>query len=106
MQAASGDLVGAIATLEATVDRLDTGQLPWLRATVLLDLARYREQAGDEAARIDAKAAAAVLSSSTSSSLPLTAHCWSASAGSPAERHETTAVLGRDGKWWVVSCGG
>ena len=37
------------------------GPLPWLRATLLLDLARLREQAGDETARLDAKAAAGVL---------------------------------------------
>ena len=28
----------AVAALEATVDRVDAGQLPWLRATLLLDL--------------------------------------------------------------------
>ncbi len=60
--AASGNLGGAIAELEVTVDQLDAGQLPWLRATLLLDLARMRDQAGGgAAATIDAKAAAAVL---------------------------------------------
>ena len=106
VQAASGDLVGAIATLETTVDGLDSGQLPWLRATVLLDLARYREQAGDESARIDAKAAAAVLSSLDVVLAPADIALLERLGGTPSERHETTAVLGRDGKWWVVTCGG
>ena len=61
VQAAGGDLAGAIAILEETVDGLDAGQLPWLRATLLVDLARLREQAGDAVARIDARAAAALL---------------------------------------------
>ena len=106
VQAASGDLPGAITTLEATVDRIDAGQLPWLRATVLLDLARYREQAGDESARIDAKAAAAVLSSLDVVLAPADVAVLERLGGTPPAQPEATAVLERDGKWWVVTCGG
>jgi tetratricopeptide (TPR) repeat protein len=59
---AAGDLGLAIETLEEALDRLDPGRLPWLRAVVLLDLANLRERAGqDAAARLDARAAVAIL---------------------------------------------
>ena len=41
--AAAGDVDGAIAALEASRRPLDAGQLPWLRADLLLDLARLRD---------------------------------------------------------------
>ena len=36
--AATGALDDAVAAMEATVDRVDAGKLPWLRATLLGDL--------------------------------------------------------------------
>ena len=60
--AATGAIGDAIGVLEATLDRVDPGKLPWLRATLQLQLARLREQVGDRAgATLDAKAAAAML---------------------------------------------
>ena len=60
--AATGHPEEAVSLLESTVDRLQGAQLPWLRATLLVDLARWRERAGDAAgARLDARSAAALL---------------------------------------------
>lgn len=107
--AAAGDPDSAVSELEAAVDGLDAAQLPWLRATLLLDLARLRDRSGARAAAtIDAQAAAAVLASLDVVLDPddeslLERLGRSPSIGQPAAR---TAALGRDGKWWVVSCGG
>jgi hypothetical protein len=107
--AAAGDPGSAVSELEAAVDRLDAAQLPWLRATLLLDLARLRDRSGGRAAAtIDAQAAAAVLSSLDVVLDPDDASLLerlgrSPSTGQPAAR---IAALGRNGKWWVVSCGG
>ncbi len=110
VMAAGGDLVGAVATMEATVDELDASLLPWLRSTLLLDLARLRDQAGDAtAATIDAKAAAATLATLdvvlAADDVGLLERLVQAS---PADRPATaaSAQLARDGKWWVASCGG
>jgi hypothetical protein len=107
--AAAGDPDSAATELEAAVDRLDPARLPWLRATLLLDLARLHDRSGARAAaRIDAQAAAAVLASLDVVLDPddesLLARLGRPSPiGRPSAR---TAALGRDGKWWVVSCGG
>jgi len=107
--AAAGDPDSAVSELEAAVDGLDAAQLPWLRATLLLNLARLRDRSGARAAAtIDAQAAAAVLASLDVVLEPddeslLERLGRSPSIGQPAAR---TAALGRDGKWWVVSCGG
>jgi len=107
--AATGDPGRAISALEPAVDQLDAAQLPWLRATLLLDLARLRDRSGGRAAAaIDAKAAVAILASLDVVLDPddvslLERLGQSPSPGRPTAR---TAALGRDGKWWVVSCGG
>jgi tetratricopeptide (TPR) repeat protein len=109
VMAAGGDLVGAVATIEATVDELAASLLPWLRTTLLLDLARLRHQAGDAtAATIDAKAAAATLATLdvvlAADDVGLLERLVQAS---PTDRPVTQgAQLARDGKWWVASCGG
>jgi hypothetical protein len=62
VQAASGDLPAAVATLETALGEVDVSRLPWLRATLQLELASVRDRAGDHAsALLDAKAAAASL---------------------------------------------
>ena len=112
--AAGGQVDEAIALLEATVDGLDAGRLPWLRALLLLDLAGLRE-AGDRAgASLDAKAAAATLAGldvvlpaahaellARLSAGPKAARAPGAGGDAPVP-----ATLGRDGKWWVASHGG
>ncbi|MDP9441008.1 MAG: hypothetical protein M3P34_02250 [Actinomycetota bacterium] len=109
VEADTGDLDGAIAGLEAAVDRLNGSQLPWLRSTLLLDLARLRERSGDiAAAAVDAKAAAVALASLDVVVAPgdaallerLTRDRTDARAGAQ------TATLRLHGKWWVVACGG
>lgn len=107
--AAAGDFDGAAATLEATVDQLDAHRLPWLHATLQLELARLRDRAGDAvAATIDAKAAVALLATLDVALTPTDAAFLEALARTqPGEaRAPRTAALAREGKWWVVSCGG
>ena len=104
VQAAAGDLAEAIVTLEATVDGLGADRLPWLRATLLLQLARLREQAGDETARLEARAAAALLAELDVVLAPADAALLERlNEPPPAERR--TAELRRDGKSWVVTFG-
>jgi tetratricopeptide (TPR) repeat protein len=104
--AAAGEVGPAIALLEAAVDGLDRSRLPWLRATLLLDLARLRERAGDpKGARLDARAAAGVL---VRLDVDLTAEQIDLlrRLGELTATAETTAVLRREGKWWVAEVGG
>lgn len=107
--AATGDVGRAIGVLETAVDRLDPRQLPWPYVTLLLDLARLRDRAGDEAgATVDATAASAAFADLdvvlAPDDLALLARLVPGAAdGRPPTR---TAVLARDGKWWVASCDG
>ena len=96
---ATGQIEGAVAALENAIDRVAASQLPWLHATLLLDLAHARERAGDRVgAALDAKAAAAALA---------TLDVVLAPEPGPRERPAApTAVLTREGKWWVASCAG
>jgi hypothetical protein len=107
--AAAGDVGQAIAHLETTVDQLDTRQLPWLRAALLIDLARLRDGTGDTAgATLDAKAASAALAALDVVVPPddvalLGRLGPSAPVGRPAA---PIAELASEGKWWVASFGG
>ncbi len=108
--AAAGDVGQAIAHLETTVDQLDTRQLPWLRAALLIDLARLRDQTGDTAgATLDAKAAGAALAALdvvvTPDDVALLERLGPERARAvglpprPPSSHQR-------GKWWVASFGG
>ncbi|MGQ0805522.1 MAG: hypothetical protein ACT4PI_16890 [Actinomycetota bacterium] len=106
---ATGDLDGALAVLEVAVDALDARELPWLRATLLLDLARGREQAGDRAgATVEAKAAAASLAALDVVLAPADVELLQRLG--QGESSETAAVptaeLTREGRWWVASFSG
>ncbi|HEY8544733.1 MAG TPA: hypothetical protein VIL36_06785 [Acidimicrobiales bacterium] len=128
---AAGDPAGAVEVLETAVDGLDPGQVPWRRATLLVALARARAAAGDAAgAAVDAKAAAAALARLDVVVPPGDAEVLArlgtnggtggagvdaaaaATAGDSGDgtgdtaAEPTTAVLRRDGKWWVASAGG
>ena len=106
--AAEGDLAGAVDVLEPAVDRLDPVRLPWLRATLLLRLARQREAGGDRAAAtLDVLAAAALLADLDVVLAPADAAVLERLHG-PAKRsvRPMTATLTLDGTWWVVSCDG
>jgi hypothetical protein len=117
--AATGDRAGAIELLQTAADSLGTG-LPWRRATMLVELARMRADAGDgAAARLDARAAAAALAdldvvvgagdaavlASLGASLRDAAIPGGAGSAPPAAG-PGPATLGRDGTWWVAAHGG
>jgi tetratricopeptide (TPR) repeat protein len=60
--AAAGDLAGAIGTVEAALDGLPPAGVPWLRVTLLVDLVRLHDRAGNRAAaRVEAGRATAAL---------------------------------------------
>jgi hypothetical protein len=100
---AQGAIGEAIGVVEATTDHLDPDQLPWLRSTLLLELARLRDLAGDRAgATVDAKAAAACLAGIDVVLTPGEQELLARLDGdTPAAAR--TASLARDGKWWTAS---
>lgn len=107
--AATGDIGGAITALEVAIDELDDSQLPWLRATLQLDLARLHEQAGaSRAAAATATAAAATVATLdvvlTPADLALLERVTPRRAGRQPDTG--TATLTRDGVWWVAASDG
>jgi tetratricopeptide (TPR) repeat protein len=107
--AANGDLSGAIATIGEAIEHLDGSQLPWLRASLQLELARLHERSGDgTAAAKSAAAVARTLSTLDVVLLPADVALIERLAPPPAGRgHEPpTASLARDGRWWVASWAG
>jgi hypothetical protein len=98
----------AVAVLEQAVDQLDARQLLWLHATLLLELARARQRAGDAAgATLDVKAAAAALAKLDVALAPADRALLERQTPRPPGAHaDRTAVLARDGGWWVASCAG
>jgi tetratricopeptide (TPR) repeat protein len=105
---ARGEAPAAVAALDYALDLVDGSDLPWLHATLLLDLARARERAGDRVgAALDAKAAAAALATLDVVLAPADrALIEGREPGSCEPRAARTAVLTREGKWWVASCAG
>lgn len=105
---ATGAHHAAVATLESAVSQVDARQLLWLHATLLLDLARAREQAGDTVgAALEAKTAAAAFATLDVVSAPRdVAVLERLDPKSRGPRASRTAALAREGKWWVVSCAG
>ena len=107
--AASGDLQGAMAVFEATVDEVDPGRLPWLRATLLIELARLRERAGDvagAAARRRGGGGRRWPTLDVVLSAAATRAVGRLDAASPPRAAGDVATLTRDGKWWTATCGG
>jgi tetratricopeptide (TPR) repeat protein len=106
LQAATGDLAGAIATLEAAADGIDARRLPWLAATLLVELARRRDEAGDRtAATVDARAASAILATLDVVPPPADAELLRRLGAAPPAG-ASVAVLAPDGRWWVAAYGG
>ena len=105
--AAGGELGPAIALVEAAVDGLDRRPAPVAAGHASpADLARLRERAGDpKRARLDAQAAAGAL---VRLDVALSAEQIDLlrRLGEPTSATEATAVLRRDGKWWVAEVGG
>jgi tetratricopeptide (TPR) repeat protein len=106
--AATGEVGDAIAALEIAVDELDARHLPWLRATLLVDLARLRDQTGDDAsAALDAKAARAALAALDVVPAPDdVALLERLDRDGSTARSVSTATLRHEGKWWSASFGG
>jgi len=109
--AATGDVPRAITAIEDAVDRLDGTAALWLRGSLILELARLREHAGDlPGAVADAKAATAILGALDVTLQPLDLAVLNRLGGdcTSANRHEVaqTAVLTRDERSWVAACGG
>ena len=107
--AARGDPEGAVAVLEPAVDELDPVRLPWLRASLLLRLARRRLAAGDHAAAtLDVLAAAALLADLDVVLAPDDAAVLERLHG-PLDgtlRRASTATLRLEDRWWVACCEG
>ena len=93
--------------LEAMVDDVDPVRLAWLRANLLIELARLRELDGDlPCARLDADAAAAALRRLDvvvpADAVDLLARLVTRYSRPTAD----VATLARDGKWWDAAHGG
>lgn len=111
VHAAMGDLATAIGSVEAALDQLPPTGAPLLRATLLLDLVRLHEKAGNRAAaRVEAAGAAGILATLDVTLPPddaalLERLCGPtpAAAGAASPR---TAELRREARGWVVADGG
>ena len=107
--ACGGDAPAAITTVETALDHLPTTGVPLLRATLLLDLVRLHDQAGNRAAaRVEAGRAAAalaeldvVLVADDRALLDRLGVATPARGGHSARR---TATLSCDDRYWVVAC--
>jgi hypothetical protein len=100
---AVGAHADAIAVLEEAIDLIASRNLPWLHVTLLIELARTREVAGElRAASIDTRAAAAVLST-----LDVTLSHRDAALlerlGPSGASSGRTAVLRREFGWWTAT---
>jgi hypothetical protein len=106
--AAAGDVGGAVETLARALDAVDETSLPWLRASLLIDLAALRERAADRvAAAIDAHAAASIIARLDVVLPPDAAAVLERlTRSAPRKTDPVVATLTRDGKWCVATCGG
>lgn len=109
VQAACGDVAAAITTVETALDRLPSDGVPVLRATLLLDLVRLHDHAGNRAvAMVEAGRAAAALAGLhvvlPAADAALLDRFGPAGAQTPGTARPV-ATLTREGRSWVVSCG-
>ncbi len=108
--AAAGDMAHAIATMETAVDRLPPTGVPLLRATILVDLVRLHDRAGNRAmARVEAGRAASTLAG-LDVVLPADDVALLERVGAPARatravRTRLKATLSREDHCWVVAFG-
>ncbi len=101
--AAAGDIAPAIGTMEAALDRLPPAGVPLLRATLLIELVRLHDQAGNRAAAtVEAGRAMAALSGLDVVLRPEDAALLERAAITPAAR---LATLTREDRCWVASFG-
>ncbi len=100
--AARGDPATGTTLLEAAIDGLDRARLPWLRATLLLQLSDLREQAGDATGAGAAARTAALELQALDVSLPGLGQAPLASPAADA----SVATLHRQDGWWTATSGG
>jgi hypothetical protein len=111
VRAATGDIAEAISTTETAIDGLPETGVPLLRATLLLDLVRLHDQAGNlAAARVEAATAAAALTG-LDVTLPAGDHAllerFGAALDPPVKTSGATvrtATLIREDRAWVLAC--
>jgi hypothetical protein len=105
--AAAGCDQEAIGLLEETVDALDAGRLPWLRAALLVDLARLRLRCGDRRGAVtDVAAAQAALGALDVVLPPADAELLAELTAPSTARPVPTAVLAWDGGRWTATASG
>lgn len=108
--AATGDAADAIAAVERALDGLAPTGWPLLRATLLVDLVRLHDRAGNRAAaKVEAGRAAASLAELDVVLRPddvaLLERIGASASARGGGRTQRTATLNRDGRGWVVACG-
>jgi tetratricopeptide (TPR) repeat protein len=107
--AAAGNLGDAIGTMEAALDTLPPAGVPLLRATLLVDLVRLHDRAGNRAAaKVEADRATAALAG-LDIVLPAGDVALLERVGEPTgvrrrDPIRRTATLGRDDGRWVLAC--
>jgi tetratricopeptide (TPR) repeat protein len=108
--AAVGDVLAAIGTVEAALDLLPATGVPVLRASLLLDLVRLHDRAGNvAAARVEAGRAVATLAG-LDVVLPAADSALLDRVGVRAPKvgvrtAARRATLQREGRGWVAACG-
>ena len=110
VRAAQGDLPAAVEALQEGLDALADFDLPLLRMSLHLDLARMHEVAGDRAdAVVAARAASALLGRLDVIVAPedaaLLERLGTDNRPRPRSVACRVATLARDGNWWTAGCG-
>lgn len=109
--AAGGDVAAAIGTMEAALDSLAPTGVPLLRATLLIDLVRLHDRAGNQAAaRVEAGRAMAALAGLDvvlrADDVALLERVGTPSRAPGAGAGQRAATVSRDGRGWIVACDG
>ena len=110
VRAAQGDVATAVTALQEGLDHLSAVDLPRLRMSLHLDLARLHEAAGDRAdAVVEARAAAALLARVDvvvgADDAALLGRLGVEAAPRPVRVGCRVATLARDDAWWTAGCG-
>ena len=104
---AGGDAPAAVAVLEEVLGGLDPAQLPLVRSSVLVALARAHDAAGhDGAARHAARAAGDLLGRLDVVVAPEEAELVARLGRWPGAPSRTSATLAPEGRWWTASSDG
>ena len=104
--AAGGEIADAIGTMEDALDRLPPAGLPLLRATLLIELVRLHDRAGNRAAAtVEAARAAAALAGLDVVLRPGDAALLERAARPASGPSPRRATLRREDRCWVVSFG-